>query len=47
MGKDGRIPLNWETGKVYGRAQNLARELMELPANVCTPTYCAWIPVEA
>lgn len=34
-----RIGLDWETGLVYGRAQNLARELMELPANICTPTY--------
>lgn len=25
--------------QIYGRAQNLARELMELPANICTPTY--------
>ncbi|KAH9856880.1 leucine aminopeptidase [Lenzites betulinus] len=28
----------WETGIVYGRAQNLARTLMELPANILTPT---------
>ncbi|KAM0787749.1 hypothetical protein ACM66B_003806 [Microbotryomycetes sp. NB124-2] len=39
QGKDGRIPLTWDTGKVYAQAQNLARELMELPANICTPTY--------
>ncbi|KAK4046779.1 hypothetical protein OIO90_006445 [Microbotryomycetes sp. JL221] len=38
-GSDGRIPLSWETGKIYAQAQNLARELMELPANICTPTY--------
>ncbi|KAK4046983.1 hypothetical protein OIV83_005669 [Microbotryomycetes sp. JL201] len=37
--KDGRIALTWETGTVYAKAQNLARELMELPANICTPTY--------
>ncbi|KAM5537543.1 hypothetical protein V8D89_008870 [Ganoderma adspersum] len=28
----------WETGVVYGQAQNLARTLMELPANMMTPT---------
>ncbi|GAA5876625.1 hypothetical protein JCM8547_002424 [Rhodosporidiobolus lusitaniae] len=37
-GKDGRIALDWETGKVYGQAQNFARTLMELPANRMTPT---------
>ncbi|GAA5980613.1 hypothetical protein JCM11641_006699 [Rhodosporidiobolus odoratus] len=37
-GKDGRIQLDWETGKVYGEAQNLARTLMEMPANRMTPT---------
>lgn len=37
--KSGSVPLDWETGKIYGRAQNLARELMELPANICTPTW--------
>ncbi|KAI0770877.1 cytosol aminopeptidase family, catalytic domain-containing protein [Trametes elegans] len=35
-------PLNshneWETGVTYARAQNLARTLMELPANIITPT---------
>ncbi|GAA6027387.1 hypothetical protein JCM8097_007818 [Rhodosporidiobolus ruineniae] len=36
--KDGRIQLDWETGKVYGDAQNFARTLMELPANRMTPT---------
>ncbi|KAK4333894.1 Cytosol aminopeptidase family, catalytic domain-domain containing protein [Rhodotorula toruloides] len=36
--KDGRIQLDWETGKVYGEAQNLARVLMETPANRMTPT---------
>ena len=29
---------DWETGAVYARAQNLARTLMELPANMITPT---------
>ncbi|OSD02808.1 leucine aminopeptidase [Trametes coccinea BRFM310] len=29
---------DWETGVVYARAQNLARTLMELPANIMTPT---------
>lgn len=33
-GQDGRIPLDWETGKVYGEAQNMARLLKETPANV-------------
>ncbi|KAF8630945.1 hypothetical protein AX17_005302 [Amanita inopinata Kibby_2008] len=28
----------WERGVVYARAQNLARTLMELPANMMTPT---------
>ncbi|GAA5878969.1 hypothetical protein JCM16303_007248 [Sporobolomyces ruberrimus] len=37
-GKDGRIPLDWETGKVYGEAQNMARLLKETPANRMTPT---------
>ncbi|GAA5843580.1 hypothetical protein JCM11251_007122 [Rhodosporidiobolus azoricus] len=36
--KEGRIPLDWETGKVYGQAQNFARTLMEIPANRMTPT---------
>ncbi|GAA5850143.1 hypothetical protein JCM9279_003541 [Rhodotorula babjevae] len=36
--KDGRIQLDFETGKVYGEAQNFARVLMELPANRMTPT---------
>ncbi|CDO69019.1 hypothetical protein BN946_scf184834.g26 [Trametes cinnabarina] len=29
---------DWETGVVYAKAQNLARTLMELPANIITPT---------
>eukprot|EP01117_Protostelium_nocturnum_P018766 TRINITY_DN7916_c0_g1_i1.p1 TRINITY_DN7916_c0_g1~~TRINITY_DN7916_c0_g1_i1.p1 ORF type:complete len:472 (-),score=143.18 TRINITY_DN7916_c0_g1_i1:90-1505(-) len=29
--------LNWETGTIYAEAQNLARELMEIPANMLTP----------
>ncbi|EPQ61358.1 hypothetical protein GLOTRDRAFT_125077 [Gloeophyllum trabeum ATCC 11539] len=28
----------WDTGVIYAKAQNLARTLMELPANICTPT---------
>lgn len=28
----------WQDGKVYAEAQNLARTLMELPANMLTPT---------
>ncbi|KAG5728743.1 Cytosol aminopeptidase [Termitomyces sp. T112] len=28
----------WERGVIYGKAQNLARTLMELPANIMTPT---------
>ncbi|TIA78523.1 hypothetical protein E3P98_03800 [Wallemia ichthyophaga] len=31
--------LNWHTGEIYAYAQNLARELMEMPPNYCTPTY--------
>ncbi|KAF8522571.1 cytosol aminopeptidase family, catalytic domain-containing protein [Hysterangium stoloniferum] len=31
-------PLTWETGLVYASSQNVARELMELPANIITPT---------
>ncbi|PRP78180.1 hypothetical protein PROFUN_11310 [Planoprotostelium fungivorum] len=30
--------LTWETGVIYGEAQNMARELMETPANLLTPT---------
>jgi len=30
--------LGWDTGVTYAKAQNLARELMELPANLMTPT---------
>ncbi|GJN89186.1 hypothetical protein Rhopal_002162-T1 [Rhodotorula paludigena] len=36
--KDGRIQLDWHTGEIYGQAQNIARVLMELPANRMTPT---------
>ncbi|GAA5915662.1 M17 family metallopeptidase [Sporobolomyces salmoneus] len=36
--QDGRIELDWETGKVYGEAQNMARLLKETPANRMTPT---------
>lgn len=28
----------WDEGKIYAEAQNLARTLMELPANMLTPT---------
>ncbi|EJD52311.1 hypothetical protein AURDEDRAFT_158038 [Auricularia subglabra TFB-10046 SS5] len=31
--------LSWETGVLYAQVQNLARELTELPGNMCTPTY--------
>ncbi|GAA5829138.1 hypothetical protein JCM5353_005299 [Sporobolomyces roseus] len=42
-GVDGRIPLDWETGKIYGEAQNFARTLMEMPANRMTPTiFCEY-----
>ena len=34
----GRNELNWATGVIYAKAQNLARELMETPANLMTPT---------
>jgi len=29
--------LTWETGQIYGASQNLARSLMETPANLMTP----------
>lgn len=35
--KEGRIQLDWETGKVYGEAQNFARTLMELPGAYSPP----------
>lgn len=39
--------LNWETGVQYAAAQNLSRELMELPANMLTPTkFCERITKE-
>ncbi|KAG9126961.1 hypothetical protein FRC07_001260, partial [Ceratobasidium sp. 392] len=39
--------LNWVTGETYAKAQNLARELMELPANMLTPTlFCDRIKKE-
>ncbi|QRV90477.1 leucine aminopeptidase [Ceratobasidium sp. AG-Ba] len=39
--------LNWETGIIYAQAQNLARELMELPANMMTPTkFCERVSKE-
>ncbi|GAA5928325.1 M17 family metallopeptidase [Sporobolomyces koalae] len=37
-GNHGRIPLDWETGRIYGEAQNFARMLKETPANRMTPT---------
>ena len=41
------IGLDWSTGLVYGQAQNLARELMETPANLMTPTlFCERIQKE-
>lgn len=30
--------LGWETGLVFSQSQNLARELMDTPANLMTPT---------
>jgi len=30
--------LSWDTGVIYGQAQNNARELMETPANLMTPS---------
>ncbi|KZT41452.1 hypothetical protein SISSUDRAFT_1059392 [Sistotremastrum suecicum HHB10207 ss-3] len=39
--------LNWNTGSIYASAQNLARELAELPANMITPTaFCERIKKE-
>ncbi|KAA1129164.1 hypothetical protein PGTUg99_032295 [Puccinia graminis f. sp. tritici] len=41
------IGLDWSTGLVFGQAQNLARELMESPANLMTPTlFCERITKE-
>ncbi|KIK94396.1 hypothetical protein PAXRUDRAFT_828052 [Paxillus rubicundulus Ve08.2h10] len=34
----GTHTADWERGVVYAKAQNLARTLMELPANIMTPT---------
>lgn len=46
-GDSSLIELNWSTGLVFGRAQNLARELMETPANILTPTtFCDRIKKE-
>ena len=33
--------LSWQTGEVYARAQNWARELADTPANLLTPTMLA------
>ncbi|KAL1915305.1 uncharacterized protein VTP21DRAFT_6763 [Calcarisporiella thermophila] len=33
--------LNWNTGVIYAKSQNLARRLMETPANLMTPTIFA------
>lgn len=42
QGIGGGVGLSWDTGVIYAKAQNLARELMELPANLMTPTlFCA------
>jgi aminopeptidase len=39
--------MGWDTGVVYASAQNLSRELMELPANILTPTaFCERIKKE-
>ncbi|CAG8610831.1 7778_t:CDS:2, partial [Paraglomus occultum] len=37
----GTNALTWETGLVYGEAQNFARTLAETPANLMTPTIFA------
>ncbi|KZV83687.1 hypothetical protein EXIGLDRAFT_777292 [Exidia glandulosa HHB12029] len=43
----GQGGLSWETGLVYAECQNLARELMELPANMMTPTiFCERVAEE-
>jgi cytosol aminopeptidase len=34
---------DWDRGVVYAEAQNLARTLMELPANMMTPTVCFYL----
>ena len=33
-----QVKQAWDEGKIYAEAQNLARTLMELPANMLTPT---------
>jgi aminopeptidase len=33
--------LNWTTGETFAYAQNMARELMDTPANLMTPTIFA------
>jgi leucyl aminopeptidase len=33
--------LSWKTGAVYGQAQNFARRIVEMPANLATPTLLA------
>jgi aminopeptidase len=46
-GSQDAATLSWRTGTVYAEAQNLARDLMELPGNMMTPTaFCARIQKE-
>lgn len=45
--KGSLIGLDWNTGIIFGQAQNLARELMETAANLMTPTkFCDRIQKE-
>lgn len=42
-----QVAEEWERGKTYAQAQNLARTLMELPANMMTPTiFCERVKKE-
>lgn len=36
-GDDKSVQKSWETGRVYGASQNVARMLMTSPANLMTP----------
>lgn len=36
-GSDSSVQKSWETGRVYGASQNVARMLMTSPANLMTP----------
>lgn len=44
--RDTTVPLSWQTGRVYAEAQNWARELLETPANLLTPTIFCKVVME-